>query len=152
MAYYGNNVYNEKSYKVAVRRAKKDLNKNKNVTTSSANEFKQSNKIENKNEKNIIINNELNQKNLINIPKAYKFFKQRKLEEYEVSNKLYSKSELEKHIQRAWKNSPENPLNQISIKENIEISSKYSLKKISNEKKKNIRKNNRNNFKINIDY
>ncbi|KAL6611921.1 hypothetical protein LY90DRAFT_669186 [Neocallimastix californiae] len=107
MAYYGNNVYNEKSYKVA---------------------------------------------NLINIPKAYKFFKQRKLEEYEASNKIYSKSELEKHIQRAWKNSPENPLNQISIKENIEICSKYSLKKISNEKKKNIRKNNRNNFKINIDY
>jgi len=30
------------------------------MTTSSANEFKQSNKIENKNEKNIIINNELN--------------------------------------------------------------------------------------------
>ncbi|ORY25296.1 hypothetical protein LY90DRAFT_514213 [Neocallimastix californiae] len=134
MVYYGNNIYDEKSYKIAIRKTQSEFDKNKNVNATYTNE----NENENENEiDNVIeINDKFNQKNLVNISKAYKFFKQKKLEEYEASDKIYSESDLEKHIQRAWKNSPENPLNQTPIKENMKFSSKHSLKKISNEKKK----------------
>ncbi|ORX87108.1 hypothetical protein BCR32DRAFT_289510 [Anaeromyces robustus] len=147
MVYYGNNVFNEKSYKVAVRRAKKQHQNIKNEKNSSVIE----------NENSILdqnINNDgFDQRLLINIPKAYRFFKQRKLEEYENSNKIYSKSELEKHIQRAWKTSPENPLNHISIKENMNSTSKSSLKKITYVNKKSQKKGNKhNNFKLDNDY
>ncbi|ORX75771.1 hypothetical protein BCR32DRAFT_296678 [Anaeromyces robustus] len=125
MVYYGNNFYNE-----TVKRTKKQQ---KGSVSSPVDEQ------ENSSVSNEIINNDYNQKNLINIPKAYRFFKQRKLTEYESSSKIYSKSELEKHIQRAWKNSPENPINQITIKENIDLTTKISLKKINYNKRNNIR-------------
>ncbi|ORX87102.1 hypothetical protein BCR32DRAFT_264448 [Anaeromyces robustus] len=136
MVYYGNNVFNEKSYKVAVRRAKKQHQNDKNEKISSVIENENSTLDQN------INNDGFDQRLLINVPKDYRFFKQRKLEEYENSNKIYSKSELEKHIQRAWKTSPENPLNQISIKENMNSTSKSSLKKITSINKKNQKKGN----------
>ena len=147
MAYYGNNVYNEKSYKIAVRRSKKQQKNNKKNVTSST--LKNENSIKNNtipasnNEFNEF--NELNQKNLINIPKAYRFFKQRKVEEYKENGKYYSRSDLEKHIQRDWKNSPENPLNQQIIKENMNFTNKCSLKKITHDNKKDFKKTNKNN-------
>ncbi|ORX41711.1 hypothetical protein BCR36DRAFT_416608 [Piromyces finnis] len=162
MKYYGNNVFNEKSYKVAIRRSKKQKNKNKK-TTSSSYMGEMENSIDNSiisftnnnddNDNTWSVNkNELNQKNLINIPKAYQFFKQRKIEEYKENGIVYSRSDLEKHIQRDWKNSPENPLNQYSIKENMKMTTKCSLKKINITNKKDIRKNKTKFTKYTMDY
>ncbi len=75
------------------------------------------------------------------------------MEEYKESGKFYSRSDLEKHIQRDWKNSPENPLNQLNIKENMNSTTKCSLKKITHENKKEFRKSNKNKFlKYDSDY
>jgi len=145
MSYCGNNVYDKKSYKIAVRKSKKQQNISNEATFSD---------VENENSIKTTSNFDVQQFDLINIPKAYRLFKQKKLKEYKKNGhgQCLKQYDIEKHIQRDWKNSPENPLNQGIIKNNMESTNKYSLQKISSHPKKKFRKSNKNSIKLDMDY